>query len=193
MSVRNAIKRLLKRLLIIYCITWGCLENSHEDQYIQPEKLLDSLNESDQENISCIIDKSKLVLIDYISNSDDYNKILALEILNIYKRSLFPSIIFEINSNCKISILDLLKNKMLPNSYEYLKHELISVDYFIECHGFESLFQDYDCRLFFIFYRSLAYGLISRILKLSSKEESEEILVILTPLTEITNGTATPP
>ncbi len=180
----KVIKKITKAT-IDYCITWGYLEKSDDNQYVTPTKLLDNLSQSDQENISSILDKSKLVLIDYINNSDDYQKILALEILNRYDRSLFSTIIVAVNSSCKISILDLLKNKMLPYSYQYLSSEWISIDCLIEWHGFEILFQDYNCILFNSGYFCLAYSLFYRILNISSREESEEIQLILKPLTEI--------
>ena len=71
-------------------------------------------------------------------------------------------------------------------SYKCLQYEGISIDYLINQHGFESLFQDYNCILFpSLDFGSIAYSLLDVILNLSSKEESEERQLTLKPLTKI--------
>ncbi|MDJ0598041.1 MAG: NACHT domain-containing protein [Crocosphaera sp.] len=72
----------ITKATIDYCITWGCLDESNKDEYVTPRRLLDNLSQSNDENIASIIDKSKLILIDYINQDDDHKKILALEIVN---------------------------------------------------------------------------------------------------------------
>ncbi len=118
----------ITKATIDYCITWGCLEKSDNNQYVTPKKLLDNLSQSDEENISSIIDKSKLVLIDCINNNDDYKKILALEILAYpYPKLLFEQITFEeIDLSCQKSLLELLKKHITTSTYRYIMDKTIS-------------------------------------------------------------------
>ena len=176
----------ITKATIDYCITWGCVEKSERDQYIKPGNLLDNLSDSYQENISSIVDKSKLVLIDYINNSDNDKKILALEILGKYDRSLFAPISFDINSSCKISILNLLQNKMLPYTYNYLRYEWISIDYLINQHRFEGLFENYPYILFPNTYIcSIGEDLLTGILISNSPEEMQEYKSFMNSFAEI--------
>ena len=176
----------ITKATIDYCITWGCVEKSERDQYIKPGNLLDNLSDSYQENISSIVDKSKLFLIDYINNSDNDQKILALEILGKYDRSLFAPISFDINSSCKISILNLLQNKMLPYTYNYLRYEWISIDYLINQHRFEGLFEYYPYILFPNTYIcSIGEDLLTGILISNSPEEMQEYKSFMNSFAEI--------
>ncbi|CCQ60297.1 hypothetical protein [Crocosphaera watsonii] len=176
----------ITKATIDYCITWGCVEKSERDQYIKPGNLLDNLSDSYQENISYIVDKSKLFLIDYINNSDNDQKILALEILGKYDRSLFAPISFDINSSCKISILNLLQNKMLPYTYNYLRYEWISIDYLINQHRFEGLFEYYPYILFPNTYIcSIGEDLLTGILISNSPEEMQEYKSFMNSFAEI--------
>ncbi|MDJ0660872.1 MAG: NACHT domain-containing protein [Crocosphaera sp.] len=181
----------ITKATIDYCITWGCLEKSNKDEYVKPENLLDNLSQANDENISSILDKSKLISIDYINNGDDYTKKLVLEILDYpYSNYFFNSKTLEILEDVELSyqerLFNLLRKYIIPYKSRYFSNKIVSVDDFIKWHGFEGLFQDYNYVLFPSYYTSsIAYYLVTIILNVSLREDTQKIQSILESLTEI--------
>ncbi len=92
-------------------------------------------------------------------------------------------IIDNIHLKCKTVILNLMKYRMLPNTYKCLFNQTVSINELIEWNGFKVIFEDYSYTLFPSTSRlSMGLGIIMKILNLTLRQGTENLQTFIKPL-----------